>query len=224
MAYELTGNHAYNVNCMELMREVPDKYFDLCVCDPPYGGVTGGYVRDPLSVGKMAKATEYNFSLWKQKPPTRSWFEELRRVSKNQIIWGGNHLSTVICTNSPCWIVWDKENGDTDYSDCELAWTSFDTALRKFTFRWSGMLQGDMKNKENRIHPTQKPVALYTWIFTNYAKKGDKILDTHLGSGSSRIAAYELGLDFIGCEIDSEYFSKEEERFAAYTAQTSLFH
>lgn len=216
-------NIAYNMDCMEAMRKMKDNEFDLAVVDPPYGGVTGGYVRDPLSVGKIAKANNYNFAIWNQKPPSREWFDELRRVSKNQIIWGGNHLASIIRTDSPCWVVWDKENGSTDYSDCELAWTSFNTAVRKFTFRWSGMLQGDMKNKENRIHPTQKPVALYTWIYQNYAKPGYKILDTHLGSGSSRIAAYDAGLDFVGFEIDKEYFDKQEERFAAHTAQMSLF-
>ena len=216
-------NVAYNMDCLAAMREMPDKCFDLAVVDPPYGGVTGGYVRDPLSVGKMAKATNYNFALWDQRPPTKEWFSELQRVSKNQIIWGGNHLVEIIQKNSPCWIVWDKENGGTDYADCELAWTSFTTSLRKFTFRWSGMLQGDMKNKEIRIHPTQKPVALYAWIFSRYANPGDKILDTHLGSGSSRIAAYDAGLDFVGYEIDKEYFDKQEERYREHISQLSLF-
>ena len=125
--------------------------------------------------------------------------------------------------DSSCWIVWDKDNGKNDFADCELAWTSFKSAVRKFKFRWQGMLQGDMANKEIRIHPTQKPVALYTWLLQNYAKPGDKILDTHLGSGSSRIAAYDLDFDFVGCEIDPDYFKAQEERFKAHTAQESLF-
>ena len=125
--------------------------------------------------------------------------------------------------DASCWVVWDKQNGDNDFADCELAWCSFPSAVRKFEFRWAGMLQGNMANKENRIHPTQKPVKLYEWLLTHYAKQGDKILDTHLGSGSSRIAAYNLGFDFVGCEIDEDYFKAQEERFKAHTAQQSLF-
>lgn len=230
--YDLTGNHAYNVDCMELMREVPDKYFDLACVDVPYGIDEGGqkastrgkqadFVKSKSNAAAYSR-TYHTFD--DSKSPPKEYFDELIRVSRNQIIFGANHFISKIPFDSHCWIVWDKENDANDFADCELAWTSFKSAVRIFRFKWNGMLQGDMKNKENRIHPTQKPSALYTWLFTNYAKQGDKILDTHLGSGSSRIAAYELGLDFIGCEIDSEYFSKEEERFAAYTAQTSLFH
>lgn len=135
------------------------------------------------------------------------------RVSKNQIIFGANHFIERINKNSSCWIVWDKDNGNSDFADCELAWTSFKTAVRKVKFRWNGMLQGDMKNKQERIHPTEKPIRLYEWLLKNYAKQGDKILDTHLGSGSSRIAAYNLGFDFWGYEIDKEYFDAQEQRF-----------
>lgn len=132
-------------------------------------------------------------------------------------------MSKITQKDSPCWIVWDKDNGDNYFADCELAYTSFKSAVRKFKYRWQGMLQESVKNKEIRIHPTQKPIALYAWIFARYAKPGDKILDTHLGSGSSRIAAYDAGLDFVGCEIDKDYFAAQEERFAAHTAQLSLF-
>ncbi len=125
--------------------------------------------------------------------------------------------------DTPCWIVWDKDNGGSDFADFEMAWTSFPGAARMFRFCWAGMRQGDMKQKEIRIHPTQKPVALYRWIFRHYAKPGDKILDTHLGSGSSRIAAYDAGLDFVGFEMDPNYFAAQEERFEAYAAQCSLF-
>lgn len=215
-------NIAYNMDCMEYMRSVPDKYFDLAVVDPPYGiGESGSrnHTRSKLAVSKDYKP----FSGEDLASPEKNYFEELMRVSKNQIIWGANHFISKMPMDSHCWIVWDKENGENDFADCELAWTSFKTAVRKFTYRWQGMLQGDMKNKEHRIHPTQKPVAIYRWIFQRYAKEGDKILDTHLGSGSSRIAAYDAGLDFVGCEIDKEYFDKQEERFAAHTAQQSLF-
>ena len=124
---------------------------------------------------------------------------------------------------SPCWIVWDKDNGATDFADCELAYTSFNTAVRKFKHTWNGMLQGDMKNKEHRIHPTQKPVKLYEWLLANYAKEGDRILDTHLGSGSSAIAAHYGGFDFVGCELDEDYFKAASERIDRETAQIDMF-
>ena len=215
-------SEAYNMDCMEYMKNIPDNYFDLAVVDPPYGiGESGA---NNHSRGKLAKAQNYKaFSGNDKEPPNQDYFNELLRVSKNQIVWGANHFISKIPFDSPCWIVWDKENGETDFADCELAWTSFGSAVRKFQFRWQGMLQGNMKNKEERIHPTQKPVALYRWIFQHYGKDGDKILDTHLGSGSSRIAAYEAGLDFVGCEIDKEYFDKQEERFQAFTDQLRLF-
>jgi len=125
--------------------------------------------------------------------------------------------------SSPCWVVWDKENGASDFADCELAWTSFKTAVRRFKFRWAGMLQGDMKNKEQRIHPTQKPVQLYKWLLQNYAKPGDRILDTHLGSGSSAIAAHYGGFDFVGCELDTDYYNAASKRFEQATAQLAMF-
>lgn len=146
-------------------------------------------------------------------PPPIKYFIELIRVSKNQIIWGANHFINLIPYPSPCWLVWDKDNGTTKFADCELAYTSFEYPVKKFKFTWNGMLQGDMKNKETRIHPTQKPVKLYEWCLVNFAKQGDKILDTHLGSQSSRIAAYKLGFDFWGFEIDKDYFEQGNQRF-----------
>ena len=153
--------------------------------------------------------------------PDDLYFIELFRVSKNQIIWGANHFGHL--APASCWVVWDKLTGDNGYADCELAWTSFDTAVRKFTFRWQGMLQGNMSEKEERMHPTQKPVSLYKWLLKNYAKEGDKILDTHLGSGSSRIAAYDMGFDFTGYELDKDYFEAAEKRFNQHKAQLKLF-
>lgn len=221
-------NQAYCMDCMEAMKQMPDKCFDLAVVDPVYGGVSLGGYMTKQSRGKhigtgSAKQLEYNMSIWSQEKTGKDYFNELFRVSKNQIIWGGNYFQTAIQKDSQCWLVWDKENDNTTFADCELAWTSFNSAVRRFRFMWNGMLQGDMKNKEVRIHPTQKPVALYAWIYQHYAKSGDKILDTHLGSGSSRIAAYDAGLDFVGFEIDSDYFDKQEERYAAHTAQMSFF-
>lgn len=216
-------NIAYNMDCMEYMQTLPDKSFDLAVVDPPYGiGESGSknHTRGKLAVAKNYKAFAGNDT----QPPTPMYFEQLIRVSKNQIIFGANHFADKIPNPaSSCWIVWDKENGNTDFADCELAWTSFKSAVRIFRFRWQGMLQGNMADKEQRIHPTQKPVALYTWIYQRYAKPGDKILDTHLGSGSSRIAAYDAGLDFVGCEIDPDYFAAQEARYQAHVAQMSLF-
>lgn len=214
-------NVAYNMDCMEYMRTLPDKAFDLAVVDPPYGiGMDGGIIGGSV----LAKNESYLQKAWGSAPAPPEYFVELSRISRNQIIWGANHfINNLPVKNSPCWLVWDKQNGCNNFADCELAWTSFSGAIRKFEFRWQGMLQGNMRNKEYRIHPTQKPVALYAWIFARYAKPGDRILDTHLGSGSSRIAAYDAGLDFVGCELDADYFAAEEDRFERYTAQLSLF-
>ena len=145
------------------------------------------------------------------------------RISKNQIIWGANHFINKIPFDSSCWIVWDKVNGDSDFADCELAWTSFKTAVRLFSYRWNGMLQGNMKNKETRIHPTQKPVALYKWLLTNYAKPGYKLFDSHSGSGSFRIAAYDMGFDLVSCELDADYCRDNEARFQKHIQQIDLF-
>ena len=209
------------IECMELMSQYPDNYFDLAVVDPPYGIGESGQTNKTR--GKLAKSKDYGNKNWDNESPKIEYFNELKRVSKNQIIWGANHFISKIPYDSSCWIVWDKDNGETDFADSELAWTSFKTAVRNYKFKWQGMLQGDMKNKETRIHPTQKPVALYDWIFHNYAKEGDKILDTHLGSGSSRIAAHKAGLDFIGCEIDKDYFEAQERRFRDFVSQLRMF-
>ena len=146
-------------------------------------------------------------------------------MSKNQIIWGANHFmqQVSICLGSSCWIVLGQVNRVVILADCELAYTSFKTQFRKFSFRWSGMLQGDMKNKEHRIHPTQKPVKLYEWLLANYAKEGDRILDTHLGSGSSAIAAHYGGFDFVGCELDEDYFKAASARIDQETRQGDMF-
>lgn len=146
----------------------------------------------------------------------------MKRVSKNQIIWGGNYFLDNL-GKTECMIFWDKGREGLNFADGEIAWTSFKQPTRRFLFKWNGMLQQNMKNKEFRIHPTQKPVELYKWVYRTFAKEGDKILNTHLGSGSSRIAAYDMDLDFTGYEIDPTYFDLQEKRFTAHTAQFNLF-
>jgi len=216
-------SETYNMDCMEYMRQFPDKHFELAVVDPPYGIDAASDVRGDTKYGKAAtKSKSYGKKDWDNYKPNLEYFQELRRVSKNQIIWGANHFISHMPYDSSCWIVWDKENGENGYADCELAWTSFKCAVRKFKFKWQGMLQQNMKDKEHRIHPTQKPVALYKWLLSNYAKPGDKILDTHLGSGSSRIAAYDLGFDFYATELDKDYFDAQEKRFQNFKSQLKL--
>lgn len=204
-------SEVYNCECLEYMKSLPDKHFDLCIADPPYG--IGECGAKNHSRSKIAKAKEYKAKNWDFQALSQEYFDEILRVCKKAIIWGANHFISKIPYDSSCWIVWDKENGDNDFADCELAYTNFNTAVRRFKFRWAGMLQGNMKHKECRIHPTQKPVALYSWILDNYANQGDKIFDPFLGSGSSRIAAYKKGFDFYACELDKDYYEAQEERF-----------
>ena len=208
-----------NIDCMEYMAGLPDKAFDLAIVDPPYGIRQGGHRENNLS--NLAISTNYHKALWDQPRPDRDYFTELNRVSGNQIVWGGNHLADLISKSSPCWLVWDKDNSG-HFADCELAYTSFETAVRLFKYRWNGMLQQDMTNKEIRIHPTQKPVKLYQWLLKNYAKPGQRILDTHLGSGSSAIAAHYFGCDFVGCEIDKVYYNAAVKRFNNETGQVAM--
>lgn len=216
------GIELLNMDCMDYMRGLPDKAFDLAIVDPPYGVGESGKTNHTRS--KLAKAKNYKaFAGDDLEAPGLEYFAELRRVSKNQIIWGANHFMDRIALGSPCWVVWDKENGTSDFADCELAWTSFETAVRRFRFRWAGMLQGDMGNKEIRIHPTQKPVKLYQWLLDSYAKPGQRILDTHLGSGSSAIAAHYFGVDFVGTELAPDYYNAACERFERETAQIDIF-
>ena len=208
----------YQADCMELLKECPDNYYQLCIVDPPYGIGENGSTNSIR--GKLAIAKDYkSFAGGDKKPPDRKYILELMRVSKNQIIWGANHFMDAIRMHSSCWIVWDKINGKNNFADCELAYTSFKTAVRQFRFQWQGMLQGNMKNKEIRIHPTQKPVALYTWLLTNYAKEGDKILDTHGGSMSIAIACHDLKYDLDLFELDEYYYKAGKERFENYAMQ-----
>jgi len=207
-----------NCDNMDLMREFPDNYFDLAIVDPPYGIGEGLKNR---GMGTSAMAGKYTIKNWDKEIPKKQYFDELFRVSKNQVIWGANYMTKYL-PNSMGWIFWDKEASG-DFSDGELAFTSFDKGLRKFKYAWMGMRQGDMKNKETRIHPTQKPAALYKWILDKYAKQGDKILDTHLGSGSIAIACHDYGFELTACELDKEYFDKAMQRINNHVAQQKLF-
>lgn len=207
----MTQNIVYNIDCMDAMRKMPDKCFDLAAVDPPYGIETKGHAQDRFRIGKSLEFVN-------DKKPTSEYFKELFRVSKNQIIFGYNHLSDMLPSCRE-FIFWYKHQPVKTFSDGELAWTSFEGTSVCFDYPYYGFVN----TEKEKIHPTQKPIALYTWIFNRYAKQGDKVLDTHLGSGSSRIAAYDAGLDFIGFEIDKEYFEKQQERFDNYTAQCSLF-
>ena len=211
----------YLEDCVQGLKRFAGKHFDLAIVDPPYGIDINNQSQG--KGGGVARKIDYTKKDWDKTAPEIIYFNELRRVSKNQIIWGANHFISRLPIDSSCWIVWDKDNGETDFADCELAWTSFKTAVRRFKWTWAGMRQQNMKHKEERIHPTQKPIALYKWLLMNYASEGNLILDTHLGSGSSRIAAYDLGYDFVGFEIDPEYYEKQENRFKNFSAQQRLF-
>lgn len=212
----------YQADCMEFMASKPDKFYRLAIVDPPYGiGEDGSknHKRGKIAVSKNYKG----FAGGDKEPPPVEYFQELFRVSQNQIIFGANHFISRIGLDSSCWIVWDKDNSG-NFADCELAWTSFKSAVRKFKYRWNGMLQQDMKNKELRIHPTQKPVALYKWLLSNYAKPGDNILDTHGGSMSIAIACHDLGFDLDLCELDPDYFASGKARYEKHAAQGFLIH
>ena len=218
-------SEVYNMDCIAGMKEYPDKYFDLAIVDPPYGiNIAEKFAGEKRKSGNgVAMKSAFENKNWDLSIPEIEYFLELFRVSKNQIIWGANYFAEHL-PNSMGWIVWDKNNGTTKFSDCELAFTSFDCAVRKYQFTWNGMLQENMKDKENRIHPTQKPISLYEFCLQfAKAEKGMKILDTHLGSGSSRIAAYRNGFDFVGFEIDKDYFEAQEKRFKTELMQPRLF-
>lgn len=203
-----------NMDCMEYLKEQPDNAFDLAIVDPPYG------INVNVSMGRRKgnKKSEYHkFAGGDKEPPSIDYFSELVRVSKNQIIWGANHFidSLQRSRNSPCWLMWDKGFSEkVTFAQFELAWTSFKTTCKKFD---------KSPNDPSRIHPTQKPLELYRWLLENYAEKGQRILDTHLGSGSSAIAAHYYGVDFVGIELDEDYYKAAKQRFERETAQGALF-
>ena len=206
-------SEVFNTDCLEAMKQYPDNYFELAIVDPPYGNIDAIGLIDNKKGKQATKRT--NYKLFDNIAPDNEYYIELERVSKNQIIWGGNFLG--LCGGV---IVWQK-NG-TAFGEAEVAICSTHKSVKVFEYTWNGMIQQNMKDKENRIHPTQKPVALYRWLLQNYAKEGDKILDTHLGSGSSRIAADMEGFDFTGYELDKDYFEASVKRFDEYKLQVKL--
>ena len=202
----------HNADCMDFMRELPDKYYDLAIVDPPYG------IEINMNMGrKKGQPKRHEDKDWDNAIPKDEYFKELFRISKNQIIWGGNYFPLPLTKS---WIFWDKNVPDgVSFADGELAWTSFDKTLVKAKVKYSGFQGMDNGGK---IHPTQKPVQLYEWILMNYAKEGDKILDTHGGSGSICIACHNLGFDLDWIELDKEYFDKATKRFKQHAAQLRI--
>jgi site-specific DNA-methyltransferase (adenine-specific) len=208
--HNLTLHH---VDCMAFMATLPDKAFDLAIVDPPYGI---GFSKKHTGNGWVVRETKS----WDKEPPTAEYFKELFRISKNQIIWGANYMTPNL-PPSQHWIFWDKGQRNFSLADGELAYSSFDMALRVFEMS-RGAMQGE-QGGEIKFHPTQqKPIKLYEWLLTNYAKPGQKILDTHLGSGSHAIAAHNLGFEFVGCELDEDYFNASIKRIKMATSQISL--
>lgn len=222
-------NQLYNMDCAEGMKQFPDKYFELAIVDPPY--FSGPERREyygkevsPIGVKRLYRPV----SKWEV--PGAEYFQELFRVSQNQIIWGCNYYDYRLGSGR---IVWDKCNGNSTFSDCEIAYCSLHDSVRLFRYMWNGMMQGksadegataqgNKKLNEKRIHPTQKPVALYKWLLGKYAKPGDKILDTHTGSASSLVACHDLGFDFVGFEIDEYYYTAASKRLEDVKAQIKM--
>ncbi len=207
-----------NEDNMLLMARYPDNYFDLAIVDPPYG----------IGITKNKRLNNNSKNDWDNSIPSKEYFNELFRVSKNQIIWGGNYFIEHL-GSTRCFLNWDKLNHSNTYADCEMAWTSFDKNAKIFKYMWDGNRYGfpgaiqGVGKKSIRTHPTQKPASLYEWQLINYAKPGDKILDTHLGSGSIAIACHDYKFDLTACELDEEYYDKAIKRIINHVGQTKLF-
>ena len=198
----------HNIDCMEYLATCEDNAFELAIVDPPYG----------ISVNNMTLGSgkyKNKGKQWDSETPKQEYFDELMRVCKNQIIWGANYMTDKIKAPSMGWVYWDKMNGASDFSDGELAYTSFNRALRSYKHHLS-------MDRSKRFHPTQKPVKLYEWLLMNYAKEGDRILDTHLGSGSIAIACHNLGFDLVGCELDTDYFNAAKKRLKLHQSQLRI--
>ena len=202
-------NTLYNMDCMEAMKDIPDKYFELAIVDPPYGIDVS-----KMNMGGRTTVKPDSTKKWDEETPTEEYFNELERVSKNQIIWGGNYFGL---RATRCFVIWDKGESmyGRSFAECEYAWTSFDKSARILKYNPMDL---------QRIHPTQKPKALYKWLLANYANEGDKILDTHAGSCSLAIACYEMGHDWLAFELDEDYFAAAQERIKRETMQGLLFN
>jgi len=216
-----------NEDNMELMARYPDNYFDLAIVDPPYGINADENAHKNGINCKANGFKEHKKGQWDNSIPSKEYFIELQRVSKNQIIWGGNYFTKYL-NPVMSWIVWDKMQHNFTFSDGELAWNSFGNKLKIFQYARGNESGFAPKIKEGlkiglNIHPTQKPIALYEWLLMNYAKEGDKILDTHLGSGSIAIACHNLGFDLTACELDKDYFEAAMKRLKQHQAQQTLF-
>ena len=203
-----------NRDCMDGMKEYPGNHFDMAIVDPEYGIDAGTMT---MGKGSGNDTGKHKKKEWDKEPAGGIYFAELFRVSKHQIIWGGNYFINHL-KSTQCFLMWDKMDYNSDFASHELAWTSFNKVVK--CFRRARSKDGDALNK---IHPTQKPVALYRWLLQNYAKEGDLILDTHVGSASSLIACIELGFDYVGYELDSDYYKAATERIKRFEAQTNLF-
>ena len=209
----------FNMDCMEYMKGCKDNEFDLAIVDPPYGiGINDQFLKATKSKTSMFNKTKgcLESGEWDSAAPEKEYFVELFRVSKNQIIWGGNYFIEHL-HSTRCFVSWDKNNGANNMADFELAWTSFNGSCRRFVMHHFSHGYG------SKIHICQKPVKLYDWMLSNYAKEGDRIIDTHLGSGSSAIAAHYFGVDFVGCELDADYFKAAQTRFNNETKQAAMF-
>jgi len=210
MILEKLKNSVICDDSLHILKQLSDKSIDLVLTDPPYG--IGEAKGKNKSRGLLAKSKDYGNLDWDDKIPNKEYFDEILRVSKNSIIWGGNYFIEYL-NNSPCWLVWDKDNGKTDFADCELAWTNFNTAVRKYKFKWQGMLQENMgRNKEVRYHPTQKPVSLFTWCLNNYVKQGSIILDPFGGGGTTAMSCLETNNTYIVIDQCQSYVDISNER------------
>lgn len=206
------NNVCHNIGNMEFMKTVPDKFYDLAIVDPPYG--IGDFTRSTTHGKKIQRS--FSKPRWNNKIPDEIYFRELLRISKNQIIWGANYYN---CFKSGGAIVWFKNMGHPDYSQCEIASNSLKRTVDYIRIDWNVC----RLHIESIIHPCQKPIALYKWLLSKYAKPGWTIFDSHVGSGSIRIACHDMGFDFTGCELDLDYFNAQEERFKNHVAQAELF-
>jgi len=208
------SSEVYLEDCVTALKRYADNHFDLAIVDPPYG-----IGASEMQMGNNAKKKWSKGKNWDNETPTAEYWIELFRVSKNQIVWGGNYFDLPLTKS---WIVWDKNNGESGFADGEMAWTSFKKPMRIKKIHWTGSAS-NWEDTNGKIHPTQKPLKLYDWLLKEFGEQGNLILDTHLGSGSSRIAAYKGGFNFVGFEIDPEYYEKQEKRFNDFKSQLRLF-